>query len=81
MDDLEKVAESVATARNYPRWPATGVELIRKAIERRLNAAVEIAHRACFLANERGGDYTALSTDEICQLLVDYENALLNDET
>ena len=35
-----------------------------------------IAARAQHLANERGGDYSALSADELCSFMVEYDAAL-----
>ena len=39
-----------------------------------------IAFRAQWIANNRGGDYSELSTQELCDFMVEYDHALTEAE-
>ena len=42
---------------------------------------IDIATRAQRLANERGGDYSSLTFDELCTFMVEYDRALDDAQT
>ena len=49
-------------------------------MEKDLKRFMDIATRAQYLANTKGGDYSALSDDELCKFMVEYDQALTEAE-
>ena len=45
-------------------------------MDEHLQRFADIAEKAQRLANQRGGDYDALSREELCEFMVEYDGAL-----
>lgn len=64
------ITSAWTTGEREPHWRANAT-LIASA-----PGFAGIAARAQVLANERGGDYSALSHDELCGFMVEYDTVL-----